>query len=163
MHVCVAWPCLTLYHDTPTLILHRSAPSLSLKHCLHPHTGTHAYSRWTVHAGWVPPCWCTPLNPLACDTSSWNAKRPQSPLSAAPGETDILHISPQSQPRIILILSHTHMHTHAQPSLIFFPQSFFKGRFNSACVAFCRQLLLPLVFIYAYCCKMCMKPLKSAN
>ncbi len=111
MHVCVAWPCLTLYHGTPALLL--SAPSLSLKHCLHFHTGTYAYSHWTVLAGWVPPCWCTPLNPLACDTSSWNAKQPQSLLSAARGENGYFtHLSrPKSPSHHPHTLSYTQAHT----------------------------------------------------
>lgn len=71
--------------DHAALISHlRKEPSFSLKHCLHPHTSTHAYIvELYTQVGSRPTD--------ACDSLSWNAKQTQCPLSAA--ASDIVHLS----------------------------------------------------------------------
>lgn len=90
MCVCEMRPCLTLHHDT----FFSNLPFLSAPSCLWnlvctPNTCRHACSGCAVHR---PNCThkigYTPLmhSPVACDTSRWNVKEPQSSLSAALGK-----------------------------------------------------------------------------
>lgn len=133
------WPCIVLPHAMffqifPVCQYHLCFPNLLL------FTGTHSYSYCAVHTSWVPPCYCTHLNPVACDTSSRNAKQSQILLSAATGgKMDILHICPsQSKHCIILVFLHNHMHCLHSFSL---------------CSHSLREDLIPLalLFVDSYC------------
>lgn len=150
MRVCVAWPCVT-YSNTTSLLLKSPISiytifvSKNIAYTLiQAHTPTHKCTHrlgptLLIHSSEPSSMWHLELECQAVTMS----------IVSSFGERQIFYTSvlaKASAPLHPHIFSHTHK--HAQPFFIL--QFFFKGRFNSARDAFCRQLLLPLVFIYMH-------------